>query len=321
MRFPDVSALSSLAVKNAQSLADQLDEDPDRAEIPKELSGFTLYAEGKSFYKTMTAGRERYILVFNPALYVTRRQDREARVAKAEAEIAEINRDTMSARGNRGADPVLRKAEKILHRLALAKVAEPVLDEALITCGSQKGRNASQIKTYRVRLVPHADAAGAELYDGLCCLCTDVPKPAFSRTGHSGLPQEERRGRGVQGHQIRGEAQAGGFGPRPGQWAHYRVCSHISFTALEEALKTSGSTYKQPDSALRKLSECTVDEYQFSGMAQPARTLTRPTVEHMAILKELGLEGIVGPMRMNPILKSQAYINPDPPSDEAGTTV
>ena len=35
----------------------------------------------------------------------------------------------------------------------------------------------------------------------------------------------------------------------------------------------------------------------------------------------LGLEGIVSPMRMNPILKSQAYIHADPPAEEAEPTV
>ena len=324
MRFPGISALSSLAVKDAQTLADQLDEDPDRAEIPKELSGFTLYAEGKSFYKTMTTGRERYILVFNPTLFVTRRQDREARIAKAEAEIAEINRDAMSAKGNRGADPILRKAEKILHRLALAKAVEPVLDEALITCGSQKGRNASQIKTYRVRLVPHADAAGVELYDGLCCLCTDVPEAKLSAEQAIAAYRKknvvEEAFRVIKSEvklrpvRVRAQTRVNG---------HITVCvlAYLLLTALEEALKTSGSAYTQPASALRKLSECTIDEYQFSGMAQPVRTLTRPTVEHLAILKDLGLEGIVSPMRMSPILKSRAYINPDPPADEPGTTV
>lgn len=37
------------------------------------------------------------------------------------------------------------------------------------------------------------------------------------------------------------------------------------------------SAFKQPASALRRLSECTIDEYQLSGMEQPVRTLTRFT--------------------------------------------
>jgi hypothetical protein len=99
------------------------------------------------------------------------------------------------------------------------------------------------------------------------------------------------------------------------------VLAYLLLNALEEALKTSGSTHKQPVSALRKLAECTIDEYKFSGMAQPVRTLTKPTVEQMTILRDLGLEGIVSPRHMSPILKSQAYINPDPPADEAKPTV
>jgi len=324
MRFPGISALSSLAVKDAQALADQLDEDADHAKIPKELSGFTLYSEGKSLYRTITAGRERYILVFNPALFVTRRQDREARIAKAEAEIAEINQDAISAKRSRGAEPMLRKAEKVLSQLALSDVLEPVLDETLITCNSRKDFRASQIKTYRVRLVPHADAAGLELYDGLCCLCTDVPEDKLSAEqaieAYRKKNVVEEAFRVIKSEvklrpvRVRAQTRVNG---------HITVCvlAYLLLTALEEALKTSGSAYKQPASALRKLSECTIDEYQFSGMAQPVRTLTRPTVEHMAILKDLGLEGIVSPMRMGPILKSQSYINPDPPADEPGATV
>jgi hypothetical protein len=60
---------------------------------------------------------------------------------------------------------------------------------------------------------------------------------------------------------------------------HVTVCAlaHLLLTALEEALKTSGSAFKQPASALRRRSECTIDEYQLSGMEQPVRTLTRFT--------------------------------------------
>ncbi len=86
-------------------------------------------------------------------------------------------------------------------------------------------------------------------------------------------------------------------------------------------MKTSGSTYRQPASALRRPAKCTIDEYKFPGMAQPVRTLTKPTVEQMTILRDLGLEGIVSPRHMSPILKSQAYINPDAPADEAKPTV
>lgn len=131
--FPGASALSSPAVKDAQSLADQLDEDPDHAEISKELARFTLYAEGKSFYKTVTAGRERYILVFSPALFVTRRQDREARIAKAEAVTAE---------------PILHKAEKILSQPALWDVPEAKLSaeqEAI-----EAYRKKSVVEAFRV---------------------------------------------------------------------------------------------------------------------------------------------------------------------------
>jgi transposase len=147
MRFPGVSALSSITVEDAQALADQLAEDAGLARIPKELSDFTLYAEGKSFYKTISAGSERYILVFNPELLVTRRQDREARIAKAEAEIAEINKDAMSAKKSRAPEPMLAKAKAILSRLALTRVFEPVIDEALITCNSRNGSTPSEIRT------------------------------------------------------------------------------------------------------------------------------------------------------------------------------
>lgn len=166
---PGASALSSPAVKDAQSLADQLDEDPDHAEISKELARFTLYAEGKSFYKTVTAGRERYILVFSPALFVTRRQDREARIAKAEAVTAEINRDAMSAKGNRGAEPILHKAEKILSQPALSDVPEAKLSaeqEAI-----EAYRKKSEIKG---SICPCRDNVALTRYKGLLLLSIDT---------------------------------------------------------------------------------------------------------------------------------------------------
>ena len=78
---------------------------------------------------------------------------------------------------------------------------------------------------------------------------------------------------------------------------------------------------KDPVSALKKLAECTIDEYRFFELAQPVRTLTKPTEVQMAILKALGLAGIVSPARMKPILKSQNYINSDPPAKGANPSV
>ena len=324
MRFPGVSALSSITVEDAQALADQLDEDAGLARIPKELSGFTLYDEGKSFYKTIAAGGERYILVFNPELLVTRRQDREARIAKAEAEIGEINKDAMAAKKSRAPEPMLAKAKAILSRLSLTRVFEPVIDEALITCNPHNGSAPSEIRTYRARLVPYAAAADMEAYDGLYCLCTDVSEAKLSAEQaiqayrKKNVVEEAFRviKSEVKLRPVRVRAQTRVEG-------HVTVCvlAYFLLNALEEALKTSGSTHKQPVSALRKLAECTIDEYKFSGMAQPVRTLTKPTVEQMTILRDLGLEGIVSPRHMSPILKSQAYINPDPPADEAKPTV
>ncbi|GEM_PF-6103834 len=69
-------------------------------------------------------------------------------VTKAEAEIAEINKDAMSAKKSRAPEPMLAKAKAILSRLSLATVFEPVIDEVLITCNRRNGSRPSENRPY-----------------------------------------------------------------------------------------------------------------------------------------------------------------------------
>jgi hypothetical protein len=101
-------------------------------EIPEELSDSALYAQGRSFYKTIAAERERYILVFNLELCVTRKQDRQDKTAKAKAEITELDQDAASAAKSRQLEPLRNKVTEIISRLKLTQIFKPTFDEVLI---------------------------------------------------------------------------------------------------------------------------------------------------------------------------------------------
>jgi hypothetical protein len=70
-----------------------------------------------------------------------------------------------------------------------------------------------------------------------------------------------------------------------------------------------------------KGAEDRMDEYSFSELAQPVRTLTKPTEEQMVILKALRLRGVLSPGQMNLILTSQSHINLGPPAESVNPSV
>lgn len=111
---------------------------------------------------------------------MTRKQDRQDRIAKARAEIAELNQDAASATKSRQLEPLRNKVAKMLSRLKLTQILEPALDEVLMTRNAEKGSKPLQTKTFGVRLVPRPEAANLDTYDGLYCLCTSVPESKFS---------------------------------------------------------------------------------------------------------------------------------------------
>ncbi|NPV80205.1 MAG: transposase [Firmicutes bacterium] len=98
---------------------------------------------------------------------------------------------------------------------------------------------------------------------------------------------------------------------------HVTVCvlAYLLLNSLEHRVKGYPTKYQTSDSIIEKLSRCTIDEYQFPGIERPIRTMTKPTCDQIELFEALGLKDILLPRHIDPILKSESFINIDPPAE------
>lgn len=98
---------------------------------------------------------------------------------------------------------------------------------------------------------------------------------------------------------------------------HVTVCvlAYLLLNSLEHRVKGYPTKYQTSDSIIEKLSRCTIDEYQFLGIERPIRTMTKPTCDQIELFEALGLKDILLPRHIDPILKSERFINIDPPAE------
>lgn len=143
----------------------------------------------------------------------------------------------------------------MLSRLQLTQVSEPAFDELLIARDAKERGKPSKIGLFRVRLVPRREVAVLEAYDGIYCLCTNVPESKLSAEQaieayrKKNVVEEAFRviKSEVKIRPVRVRAQTRVEG-------HIIVCAlaYLLVTALENALKIKRLTYKNPVSASKR---------------------------------------------------------------------
>lgn len=279
-------------------------------EVPEVLKGFSLHREEGVFYKEYRRGKNRYIVVFNPELYLTRSETREERIETAKRLIKEINEEALQAKKNRKKETFIERVNKELRGLEVEGYLLPIVAETLIKHSKPDG-TSKEIRTYTVTL-EETPAARDGTYDGLYCLITDADEGELSAEKAISVYREkeeiEECFKVIKSYlKVRPVFVS----------KHIRVRAHVTICMLGYLLtktidrqvcgKVKG--FKRAEEVIAELAKCTIDRYDFPGLPKPGRNITQPTVAQLEILKQLGLSKILSPKYYRPILESDRYID------------
>lgn len=290
----------------------RLADDPESpVSIPEPLEGFSLHREEQVLYRSFTRGRTRYIVVFNPELWSTRRAERTEKMKLAMAMADDINNDLVRAKKSRSLEASRSKLRAILKDLKVDNAFSSHLDEVIIKTVTANGET-KEIRSFRAALEPSRERLGAlERYDGLYCITTDLPCDKIS--DEEAICAYRRKERIEEAFRtIKSDVKVRPVYVRQDKRVrgHVMVCvlAYLLEAFIEYRMRTHDSKLRRASDVLGTLSECTIDEYDIPGSKEAVRNLTMLTQEQLQILKDLGLEDILSMKLIRPILTSTRYI-------------
>ncbi|MCL6559619.1 MAG: IS1634 family transposase [Firmicutes bacterium] len=313
--FPELMELSKVTEEMNHELRlelIQLEEDPMApVKIPEPLKGFSIHREERVLYRSFVRGKKRYIVVFNPELWATRRAERTEKIKEAMARAKEINIDFAGAKKSRSLEVSRDKVRAILKDLQVDNIFSSRLDELLIKTVSQSG-DLKEIRSFRAVLEPDQERLQTlERYDGLYCIVTDLSTDKI--TDEEVISAYRRKERIEDAFRsIKSDVKLRPIYVHTEKRikGHVMVCvlAYLLEAFIEYRMKRHNSKFKRAKAVLDALSECTIDEYNLPGQGKPIRNLTMLTSEQLQLLKDLGLEDILSMKLIRPILDSDKYI-------------
>ncbi|MGQ9571497.1 MAG: IS1634 family transposase, partial [Thermodesulfovibrionales bacterium] len=313
--FSELHELSKITEETNEKLKrdlSNLEDDPSApVAIPELLNGFNVHPEERVLYRSFKRQNVRYVVVYNPELWSTRRSDRESKVKAAVALTKEINSDFAGAKKSRSIESFKGKFKAILKDLEVDNILTCRLDEVIIKTISGTGE-PKEIKSFRAVLEQKEEYMHLlECYDGLYCITTDLPEDKMS--DEEVILAYRKRSRIEDAFRtiksdiklrpvfVRQEKRIKG---------HVMVCvlAYLLDAFIEYRMKINNSSHKKACSVLKILSECTIDEYKLPGKDEKIRTLTMLTEKQLELLKYLGLQDILKANETRPILESKNYL-------------
>jgi len=174
-----ISALDRDQIANVPEIPLHLFQDLQPEGLEKQVAAlpdFERYDDQQVFRDLGTLGQQRYVLGFNPALFVSERKTREAKVRVFDAFLEKLNDELAQAQRSRKLGPTRRKVDAELKRLKLSGLyGKPEFKRIVIRRKPRPDKKGSDrakpkaIRSYRVCIEQDRKEMRADsLLDGVC---------------------------------------------------------------------------------------------------------------------------------------------------------
>ncbi len=300
-----ISALDKDEVRTLRLL------EPEFSELVAESGGTNLLALGfhayddNLFYREHLHQGHRYIIAFNRHLYREQQQSRIKRLENVKAFFVTYNEDLNRAQKSRNEQATGFKIEKHIRKLQLHKIFSWQLEPVVLTVQTAKGKER-KLNSFRIIYnINETRLKEQEHLDGIMCFVTNEPNNILSSLH---VISHYRRKNKIEDafREIKSYLHLRPFHLTREKRvnAHVSICvlGYLLLNALEEKLSQLEQPLSGP-TALEIFSKCQLNHLGPQDSSTYVESITMLTDEQAELLKNLGLEHLVGKKYLDKILE------------------
>jgi transposase len=148
-----------------------IDKEAEKASIPE---GFKKYDDAMYFHDRGVIGNKRFIVGFNPDLFMEDRSNRDEKINLFNSYLAQENKDLGNAQRDRKLDAAKGRIENELNRLKIKKYFQPPALEPIIVHRKRKDGVLRAVRSFKAQVQIKQDVVEADkLLDGVCVFITN----------------------------------------------------------------------------------------------------------------------------------------------------
>ncbi|MEA2012379.1 MAG: IS1634 family transposase, partial [Verrucomicrobiota bacterium] len=267
-----------------------------------ENSNFFIKINTTTYYREIKVEKKRrYILCFNPQLFIDQRNAREKNIKILNSEIIpEINEELLEAKKSRNIDATKNKFKKVLRRMKITSFADIELEDILVK------NNDTEIKTFKGRLSINSNLKKKAIeLDGFWLLVSNLSEQ--DNNGEFLISSKDTlapyREKVIIEDAFRDIKSFLDIAPVY-VWlekhikAHYTICvlSYLINRTISNLLKEKpgeiSEDIKTHHSVYKEFKDCSIDEIYIKNLDQSNYCLTILTDKQKEILKRLKVTGL-----------------------------
>ena len=276
----------------------------------KKITDFEKLNDATYYQEIKIAGKRRFILCFNPALFKDQRKAREEAVSNFKDFVKELNAELHAAKKSRQRKPTYEKFERQLKKNKLNSFVDVKLD--ILHVNSKNG--ASDIRTYKAEvIVDEEKMTHAGQLDGFWLLVTNHIKNNHGQFELSAakaiMPYREKT---IIESAFRDVKSFIEISP-VFVWreihvqAHYTSCvlAYLIDRSLDLRLHSSKGNLTEDvvshQRLFKQLADCKIDKIKIKNIGLSTCNITQPTPQQLELLKRIELTSLMSKKKLKAI--------------------